>query len=43
MAGHEGLAFVEIRFAPMDAPAGMAAMGQAVRRYDYGFATPDVP
>ncbi|WP_305069282.1 alpha-keto acid decarboxylase family protein [Komagataeibacter sp. FNDCR2] len=43
VAGHEGPAFVEVRFAPMDAPAGMAAMGQAVRRYDYGFDTPDAP
>ncbi|WP_241503056.1 alpha-keto acid decarboxylase family protein [Komagataeibacter melaceti] len=43
VAGHEGLAFVEVGFTPMDAPAGMAAMGQAVRHYDYGFGTPDAP
>ncbi|PYD82645.1 pyruvate decarboxylase [Komagataeibacter oboediens] len=40
---HEGLAFIEVGFAPMDAPAGLAVMGQAVRRYDYGLETPELP
>lgn len=42
-AANQGLTFVEVGFMPMDAPAGMAAMGQAVRRYDYGIDTPDLP
>ncbi|KDU95880.1 pyruvate decarboxylase [Komagataeibacter rhaeticus] len=41
-AAHQGVAFVEVGFTPMDAPPAMAAMGQAVRRYDYGIETPDL-
>ena len=41
-ARHQGVAFVEVGFAPMDAPPAMAAMGAAVRRYDYGIETPDL-
>lgn len=40
VAQHEGLAFIEVGFTPMDAPAGLDVMGQAVRRYDYGIETP---
>ncbi|WP_026019529.1 alpha-keto acid decarboxylase family protein [Komagataeibacter europaeus] len=40
---HEGLAFIEVGFTPMDAPAGLEVMGQAVRRYDYGIETPELP
>ncbi|MCE2564489.1 alpha-keto acid decarboxylase family protein [Komagataeibacter sp. FNDCF1] len=38
---HQGIAFVEVGFTPMDAPPAMATMGAAVRRYDYGIETPD--
>ncbi|KAB8124582.1 alpha-keto acid decarboxylase family protein [Komagataeibacter medellinensis] len=41
-ARHEGVVFVEVGFTPMDAPPAMAAMGAAVRRYDYGIETPDL-
>ncbi|GCE90180.1 pyruvate decarboxylase [Komagataeibacter diospyri] len=42
VAQHEGLAFIEVGFTPMDAPAGLEVMGRAVRRYDYGIETPEL-
>ncbi|PYD80679.1 alpha-keto acid decarboxylase family protein [Komagataeibacter sucrofermentans] len=40
-AAQKGVNFIEVLFTPMDAPAGMAKMGAAVRRYDYGIDLPD--